>query len=142
LDEALEPCTVLADCLGATPVWLNVGRVVRATVGGVVNVRHGAAYFSDTLPLETDVIGVNEYSGDVIAWHTTTDGGGQAIMLGLAWVHSKHEHTAMLRTLLTRLAGNRGSCAPIPTSGLPCASPENAACSSSSTSTPRRWRPK
>ncbi|HNT75749.1 MAG TPA: beta-galactosidase [Anaerolineae bacterium] len=103
LDETLEPCTVLADCLGATPVWLNVGRVVRAAVGGVVNVRHGAAYVSDTLPLETDVIGVNEYSGDVLAWHTTTDGGGQAIMLGLAWVHSKHEHTAMLRALLTRL---------------------------------------
>ncbi len=104
LDERLEPCTLLADCLGATLPQENRGGYVRATIGGVVNVlNNGSAYFSDRLPAGAEIVGRDEHSGRTLAWQLGLPGGGQALFLGFRWLHAMREHERMLASLMRRL---------------------------------------
>ena len=104
LDERLEPCTVLADYLGAAPVQEDHGGYVRASFGSVINVlNNGAVYWSASLPAGAEVVGADEVSGRALAWEVRTRGEGQALFLGFRWLHAMREHERMLQSLLQRL---------------------------------------
>jgi hypothetical protein len=101
-DENLEPCTVLADALGGARVELAPDAFNRATVDGVVNVAKRDVFFAEP-PAGATVIGKDEISGRPIAWELRRPGGGQVVLLGLRWLHSNHEQSAMLQALARRL---------------------------------------
>ena len=103
LDEALRPCTILADFLHAPPPGPVPKSYLRPTVGGIVNVRGDVTALWKNLPPGAESVGVEEHSGRPIAWSLKTAGGGEAVLLSFKWVHSMHEHERMLKTLLMRL---------------------------------------
>ncbi len=109
-DENLEPCTVLADFLGAPSGSLsaNPGKAVRLEFAGLPNVlANGSVYFSERLPGNAQVIGSDAFSGKPVAWKLAVPGGGQAIFLGLSWAHAMHEHWRLLTILLEELGLRR-----------------------------------
>jgi len=103
LDENLEPCTLLVDFLGVPPLQVDTAHTVRATFGGVANVCYDMAFFSDAHPAAAEILGWDERTGNALAIQVATEGGGRALILGLAWTHSKAEHNAMLTTLTEHL---------------------------------------
>ncbi len=106
MDEALQPCTILADALKAAHGLKNPGYTSRNTVLGVSNVQ-GSAFIFDALPDGAEALGRDEFSGKIIAWEKSLPGGGKALVLGLTWIHSMHEHTRLLTDLLERLGLER-----------------------------------
>jgi beta-galactosidase len=109
-DENLEPCTLLADFLGfpAGELVPNVGRSVRVSVAGVVNVlANGSLFFTRRLPDGAEVLGKDELSGQPLAWSVETPGGGRAVFLGMSWEHAMHEHRQMVAGLLEGLGLRR-----------------------------------
>ncbi len=104
LDENLQPCTLLADFLGAPEIERCANPFSRITVGPVVNVfNNGEVFFTRRLPEGAEVIGRDELAGEPVAWQLRTQGGGQALFLGFRWLHAKREHEHMLTYLLQRL---------------------------------------
>jgi beta-galactosidase len=102
LDENLQPCTVLADFLGSPLQRPNRRGLSRPRIGEVVNVS-GTAYPFTRVPPGAEVIGIDEFAGQPLALTILTEGGGQALLLGLQWVQSMREHERMFRGLLQRL---------------------------------------
>ena len=77
---------------------------MRATIDKVVNVwSNGDVFFSSNLPPAARVIGLDEITGNTIAWKMSVENGGQVVVLGLRWYHAKREHEQMLKTLLKGL---------------------------------------
>jgi beta-galactosidase len=109
VDDRFEPCTVLREVLGCLGVTRDCGSVpVRLTVGDVVNIYNtGELFLSDAAPDGASVVGRDERSGRVAAWHTRVAGGGEAILLGFRWAHAMREHERMLRDLLAALGLRR-----------------------------------
>jgi beta-galactosidase len=102
LDEAFNPCTLLADFLGKPATNANPDGRIRAVIAGVMNVLGRATLF-DNLPPGSEVLGTDEFSGRVIAWKKSFPGGGAAVVLGFHWKHSMREHERMLVNLLANL---------------------------------------
>lgn len=102
LDENLQPCTLLADFLGAPPFSANPRGVSHPHIAGVDNVM-GEVFFPQSLPQGAEQIGLESFSGLPFAWQQTFSGGGAAVALGFSWQHSMREHERMLTALLTRL---------------------------------------
>jgi hypothetical protein len=48
-------------------------------------------------------VGLDELTGQTIAWSQTFPGGGAALVLGLRWSHAMREHERMLTALLRQL---------------------------------------
>jgi beta-galactosidase len=104
LDEALRPCTILADFLGAPAIARNDHQYSRITIGPVENIyNNGDTYLTAEPPAGAQVLGRDELTGQPAAWQVGTPGGGQAVWLGLRWSQAKREHERMLRHLLKRL---------------------------------------
>ena len=100
-DENFEPCTVLADFLGAPTIAHNRNQFSRVTFGKIQNVfSNGDVFLFDRLPAGAEVLGVDELTGRPLAWQWTTPGDGQVLCLGFRWSHAKREHEAMLAYLL------------------------------------------
>ena len=99
-DEDLQPCTILAEYFGAPTMRRNTpGRDVRVTVTGVENIHNnGNLFLYENLPAGTEIIGTDEFTGRPAAWQM-----GNAIVLGLRWMHGMREHERMLSALLSRL---------------------------------------
>ncbi|MGE5224955.1 MAG: beta-galactosidase [Omnitrophica WOR_2 bacterium] len=103
-DENLKPCTSLVDFLGSPALAASQAAVVRPEIGGVINVLpNGRVYFSDRLPRQAQVTGIDELSRQVISWKYRTEGGGEVIFLGMSWEHAMREHERMLVALLKQL---------------------------------------
>ncbi len=103
-DEIFKPSTILSDFLGNPMVRNQQREVVRIDIAGAHNITSNGAVFTTTkLPAGAEVLGVDEFSGDVIAWQLTTKGGGKAIFLGMSWSHGRIEHQQLVSTLLARL---------------------------------------
>jgi beta-galactosidase len=102
VDDNLEPCTILADCLGSPLAIPAPKGFYRPSIGGVVNVL-GEITFWENLPASAEVVGIEEKSGKPIAWKLTTSGGGTALVLGFRWNHAMHEHARMLNSVLGML---------------------------------------
>jgi len=103
-DENFMPCTVLADFLGSPELRNNKLEAVRINIAGVHNIASNGNVFTTTrLPVGAEVLGVDEWSGGVVAWQLTTPGGGKAIFLGMSWNHGRREHQQLLSALLLRL---------------------------------------
>lgn len=116
LDENLDPCTLLADFLGAPPMTRAPNGVqVRLTIAGVTNIlNNGDVFFPAVLPVAgkdgawalpagAETLGVDEFSGRPVAWRKHTPGGGTAIVLGVRWMHAMRDHERMLVNLLADL---------------------------------------
>ena len=106
LDEALQPCTLLADFLGAPAFQVNRRGISRPRVLDVANVQ-GQVYFPEHLPEGAEPVGQEEVSGQPCAWQQALAGGGQVIVLGLTWSQAMREHEHMFRALLHRLGLNQ-----------------------------------
>ena len=104
-DENLNPCRILLDALGAVEFAAAPVEQARPEIAGVVNV-NGKAYFTQA-PQDAEVIGVDAFSGNTLAWQRSFAGGGQAALVGLAWSYAMHEHARMLTAVLDRLGLQR-----------------------------------
>jgi len=102
VDENLEPCTILADFLGAPQAKPAPKGIYRPTIGGIVNVS-GEITFWEDIPASAEVVGLEEKTGKPVAWKLNTTGGGTALVLGFRWNHAMHEHARMLKSLLSML---------------------------------------
>lgn len=102
LDDDLNPCTLLADALGAPKQILSSAGIARPRIGVVTNVI-GAAYPFTSLPAGAEVFGVDEFTSQPIAARFNLPGGGQALILGLSWNQAMREHELMLRGVLGML---------------------------------------
>jgi beta-galactosidase len=105
LDEQLQPCTLLRDFLQAPAQESNANGLARARILDVVNV-NGTTYPFASQPEEALVLGEDAFSGRPIALQFVTEGGGQAVVLGLQWRQAMREHERMLRSVLTSLGIN------------------------------------
>ena len=101
LDENMQPCTLLADCLGAAGGQRRL-ETARTRIGNVVNVL-GEVYVFNQVPAEARVVGMEERSGQALAWRRDFAGGGAVICLGLAWSHAMREQERALVYLLNEL---------------------------------------
>lgn len=106
LDDDLAPCTILADYLGNPKATPAPKGVFRPTMVGVVNVRGNVSVFWDNLPDSAEIVGVEEKTGQTIAWKAATPGGGEVIVLGFHWLHAMREQESMLKALLALLGLN------------------------------------
>ncbi len=106
VDENLKPCTILADFLGGPQIYTNPQERARLRIGDQTNVS-GKVLFSDHLPAECQVIGVDELSGQTVAWKYILPAGGQIIFLGLHWSHAMREHERLLLDLFTASGGRQ-----------------------------------
>jgi beta-galactosidase len=104
-DELLRPCTILQEFLGGPLIEANGDPSPRITVAGVVNVLHnGGSFITKKLPDKARTIGVDETTGETVAWSLKTGNGGEAIFLGFRWVHAMREHNRMMAALANHLA--------------------------------------
>jgi beta-galactosidase len=104
VDERFEPCTLLADYLGAAAGEKNANPAPRISVAGVVNIlQNGQSFCWPALPVGADLIGVDEVSGSPVCWQRATCNGGRAIVLGSRYLHAMREHERLLAALLQRL---------------------------------------
>jgi hypothetical protein len=101
LDEALRPCRLLADFLGAGEGHKNPAYVARNTILDVVNIQGSSTVF-DQLPLGAVRSGQDEFSGKTIGWELPINPDGKVVVAGITWIHSMHEHTRLLNALLER----------------------------------------
>lgn len=107
LDEHYEPLTTLADALDM-PRLCNppMGEgTVRLCLGEARNIFvKGRVYLAERLGQGASVLGVDERSGQAFAWAKDIGAcGGQAVFLGLRWLHSRNEHRQMMRHVLGEL---------------------------------------
>lgn len=104
VDDALEPCTILADYLGGPVITGNAAQFSRVTVAGVPNIlNNGDAFFAEALPSGATVLGVDEVCGRPLAARWKPAGGGEVVFLGFRWSHAMREHERMLRDVLKEL---------------------------------------
>ncbi|HEY3332255.1 MAG TPA: beta-galactosidase [Capsulimonadaceae bacterium] len=107
LDERFTKCTLLSEFLGVGPSEKATGPV-RLTFADLANVSNtGTVYFPKSAPDESEVLGVDEFSGRPVAWSRKFSSGGEAIILGFRWLHGKREHCAMLSKLLLHLGSKK-----------------------------------
>ena len=104
-DENLNPCRILLDALGAAESSDVPVEQARPEISGVVNV-NGKVYFSQA-PQDSQVIGVDAFTGKTLAWQRSFPGGGKAAVVGLAWSYAMHEHARMLTAVLEQLGLTR-----------------------------------
>jgi beta-galactosidase len=102
LDENLQPCADLAHFLGSPQQSANTAGLARPRVGEVINV-FGTVFPFTQVPEGAQITGVDEFSGQPIALTIDTAGGGQAVLLGMHWVHGMREQERMLSEQLSRL---------------------------------------
>jgi beta-galactosidase len=103
LDDDLTPCTILADYLGS-PLAISAPKdIFRPTIGGVSNVRGNVTRFWENISPDAEIVGVEEKTGQVIAWKAPTSGGGEVIVAGFSWLHAMRQQEQMLGALLLRL---------------------------------------
>jgi len=102
LDENLQPCTVLADFLGGPRVRRHEGEPARPVFGPNRDIAvYGAqAFVTDNLPADAEILGVDEHTGEPLAWMLCCDGGGTVAALTVRWAHKRHHHHQMLRSVL------------------------------------------
>ena len=104
-DELLRPCTILQDFLGNPLIEENKEPSPRIRVAEVINILHnGGSFVTKRLPEKALAIGVDEMTGNTIAWTLKTGNGGEAIFLGFRWVHAMREHDRMMTALMRHLA--------------------------------------
>ncbi len=104
LDDNFKPCTMLRDFLGAGESKLFTKTSPVLSVGPVHNILVTGSLWENTLrPAQARLIASEEVTGTELGWKMDFAGGGTVIWLGLQWMHSKHEHTDMLRFLLNEL---------------------------------------
>ena len=101
LDETFEPCSILADFLGLSAQATGIDSMRRPCLGSVNNVL-GRVHWMQTWPAEARVLGKEAVTDKPVACQVR-GGEGQAILLGLEWVHAKREHEHMLRFLFGEL---------------------------------------
>lgn len=102
LDESLNPCTVLADFLGVLSSETVEEGMARFVVNGVTHIMP-RALFTSGIPPTAEVIAVDETTGRSVVWRLATEGGGQAMVLGVSWIHAQREQEALLGSLLRML---------------------------------------
>ncbi|MGC9397221.1 MAG: beta-galactosidase [Anaerolineae bacterium] len=102
LDEALNPCTILADFLGAAAPATADEAMARFVVDGVTHIMP-RALFAPGMPPAAEVIAADEATGRPVVWRLATEGGRAVIFVGVSWIHARHEHEALLTSLLRRL---------------------------------------
>lgn len=103
-DENWQPCSRLRDFLGVGRQYSSGKTPTRLNIAGVSNVNNsGQAFFWTAAPDGAEVIGTDERSGALVAWAVCFAGGGEAVLLGLQWLHGMSEHAWMFSSLLGRL---------------------------------------
>lgn len=103
-DENWQPCSRLRDFLGAGRQYPSGKTPTRLNIAGVSNVNNsGQAFFWTAAPDGAEVIGTDERSGALVAWAVRFAGGGEAVLLGLQWLHGMRGHAWMFSSLLGRL---------------------------------------
>ena len=104
LDEQYQPCTLLADFLGAPMQQPYLYPAPLLTAFGVHTVHVNGGLFNTTArPADAVTVAVEERGGAEIGWRRDFPGGGSATILGFFWKHGKHEHAAMLSNALTSM---------------------------------------
>jgi len=101
LDENFESCPILVDFLGFSVEAASSDKLARPSFDPVKNV-FGAVHWIQAWPKEARILGKDELTGKPIACQVRS-GEGQAILLGLEWVHAKREHEQLLRYLFGEL---------------------------------------
>jgi beta-galactosidase len=106
LDDALNPCTILADFLDGGKQVANTAGLARPRIQEVVNV-FSTTYPFAQLPQNARITGVDEFSAQPIAAVVDLPGGGQTFILGISWTHAMREHERMLTSVLSGLGLER-----------------------------------
>ncbi len=107
-DELLRPCTILREFLGNPKIEANAEPFPRISIAGVVNIlQNGASFITKAPPTGAETLGVDETGGHTVAWRLKTSGGGEAIFLGLRWVHAMTEHNRMMTALVSKWIGKQ-----------------------------------
>ncbi len=101
LDESLNPCTILLETLGLKEFAYHPLEQVRPTIAGVRNVS-GQAILCEP-PTGAQVIGLDEFTRQPLAWTQSFAGGGSAAFIGLSWSYAMHEQGVMLQNVLETL---------------------------------------
>jgi beta-galactosidase len=101
-DEAMAPCSLLADFLGGIRQEKNPRGIARARVGSVLNV-NGSTFIFTQAPQAAQVVAIDEFSGSPLGLSISIPGGGRAVVLGIQWLQAMREHEAMLKELLVGL---------------------------------------
>lgn len=103
-DERLAPCRVLMDYLGSPVMKADLSQVPRVTIENIPNIlSNGSLFVTTRMPDGAERRGIEEHSGQTVAWQLQTDGGGQVIVLGMRWMHAANKQDQMLQLLLERL---------------------------------------
>jgi hypothetical protein len=109
LDEDLRPCRLLADAIGADPAEpVRLAADARLSAYDVRNVSiSGGLVTVGTPPADATTTATDEASGTVCGWQRQLPDGGAVAILGLHWIHQRHEHAAMYTGALRRLGLHR-----------------------------------
>lgn len=104
LDEQFQPCTLLADFLGAPIQQPYTCMAPQLTAFDVRNIYvNGGLFATSRRPNDAVTVAMEERGGVEIGWRREYPAGGSATILGLHWKHGKHEHAAMLTNALIAL---------------------------------------
>lgn len=102
-DENFQPCTILADYLGAA-IEHHKNEVPRTTILGVENIlSNGRQWRTVRMPQGAEAVGSDEFTQATLAWRLATPAGGQVLFLGMSWIHAMRQHGRMVRAALGRL---------------------------------------
>lgn len=106
-DDNFEPCSILADCLGASLQVRNAPQLARTRVTLENEILYQVGTFSfPQVPVDAEVLGHTEQL-EPVAWLRRFQGGGECIMLGLYYIHAMRGQERMFSKLLERLGLRR-----------------------------------
>ncbi len=103
MDDDFNPCTVLADYLGAGAAQPFRPPAQRIHAFGVEHVWMNAGLFTSSTPVGAQTVAHEVFSGTTLGWLKRLPGGGAAAWFGGAWRMGMREHTAMLCGAMTLL---------------------------------------
>jgi len=103
MDDDFNPCTVLADYLGAAAAEPFRPPAQRVHAFGVEHIWINGGLFTSPTPAGAEEVAWEMFTKTPLGWLKRLPGGGAAAWLGASWRMGMREHTAMLRGAMTLL---------------------------------------
>lgn len=111
MDERFNPCTELADFVGASPVQPLKTKDAVFRFAEDSGIRAASLYGTKTAPRQAEAIASETPSGKTVAWRKKTAGKGEIIFLGAVWEDdggdAEQARIRMTGSLLESLGGRR-----------------------------------
>lgn len=111
MDERFNPCTELADFLGASAVQTLKTKDAVFRFGEDSGIPAGALFCTKSVPRAAEALAFETPSGKVVGWRKKTAGNGEAVFLGVSWEDAdgdpEQARIRMTGSLLESLGGRR-----------------------------------